>query len=215
MSARAAPVYGLILAGGSSSRMQRDKAALKYQGKSQLDRAFELAEPACRARCSCRCAPIKPRDPTRAQRPDDRGFGRGRRSDRRHPLGARRAPGGCLAGAGLRSAVSFAMPRSSQLLRERDPSAAWPRPIAAPMTACPSRCARSGSPRPPPALAAYQAAGGHCPRKFLMRHARASARAAGPTRARQRQYSRGICTGACALDAKPQPPCNSKSSTTP
>ena len=38
-----APVYGLILAGGSSSRMKRDKAALLYQGKSQLDRAFELA----------------------------------------------------------------------------------------------------------------------------------------------------------------------------
>ena len=38
-----APVYGLILAGGSSSRMKRDKAALPYRGKSQLDRAFELA----------------------------------------------------------------------------------------------------------------------------------------------------------------------------
>jgi molybdopterin-guanine dinucleotide biosynthesis protein A len=38
-----APVFGLILAGGSSSRMQRDKAALPYQGKSQLDRAFDLA----------------------------------------------------------------------------------------------------------------------------------------------------------------------------
>src|SRR3979490_3209957 len=39
----AAPVHGLILAGGSSSRMHRDKAALQYRGKSQLDRAFELA----------------------------------------------------------------------------------------------------------------------------------------------------------------------------
>src|SRR5260221_12378973 len=39
----AARVHGLILAGGSSSRMQRDKAALQYRGKSQLDRAFELA----------------------------------------------------------------------------------------------------------------------------------------------------------------------------
>ena len=37
------PVFGLILAGGSSSRMQRDKAALPYQGKSQLYRAFDLA----------------------------------------------------------------------------------------------------------------------------------------------------------------------------
>jgi molybdopterin-guanine dinucleotide biosynthesis protein A len=39
----AAPVYGLILAGGLSSRMHRDKAALLYQGKTQLDRAFDLA----------------------------------------------------------------------------------------------------------------------------------------------------------------------------
>src|SRR5258708_38101172 len=39
----AARVHGLILAGGSSSRMQRDKAALQYRGKNQLDRTFELA----------------------------------------------------------------------------------------------------------------------------------------------------------------------------
>lgn len=36
------PLYGLVLAGGRSSRMQRDKAALRYQGKNQLDRAMEL-----------------------------------------------------------------------------------------------------------------------------------------------------------------------------
>ncbi len=39
----APPMHGLILAGGSSSRMHRDKAALSYRGKSQLERAFELA----------------------------------------------------------------------------------------------------------------------------------------------------------------------------
>ena len=39
----AVPLYGLILAGGSSSRMHRDKAALRYLGKSQLERAIELA----------------------------------------------------------------------------------------------------------------------------------------------------------------------------
>ncbi len=53
------PIYGLILAGGASSRMQRDKAALKYRGKTQLERAFELAEPACWSEFSCPCAPIK------------------------------------------------------------------------------------------------------------------------------------------------------------
>ena len=38
------PLYGLILAGGSSTRMQRDKAALLYRGRTQLDRAYELAK---------------------------------------------------------------------------------------------------------------------------------------------------------------------------
>ena len=36
------PLYGLVLTGGHSTRMQRDKAALSYQGRSQLDRAMEL-----------------------------------------------------------------------------------------------------------------------------------------------------------------------------
>ena len=34
-------LYGLVLAGGHSSRMQRDKAALNYHGSPQLQRAFE------------------------------------------------------------------------------------------------------------------------------------------------------------------------------
>ena len=40
--ASAAPLRGLVLAGGRSSRMRRDKAALAYAGRSQLDQAFEL-----------------------------------------------------------------------------------------------------------------------------------------------------------------------------
>ncbi len=41
-----APVlYGLVLAGGRSKRMQRDKAALPYDGRAQLERAMELLEP--------------------------------------------------------------------------------------------------------------------------------------------------------------------------
>ncbi|MBS0579791.1 MAG: NTP transferase domain-containing protein [Proteobacteria bacterium] len=38
----AAPLYGLVLAGGRSSRMRSDKAALTYQGEAQLERAVRL-----------------------------------------------------------------------------------------------------------------------------------------------------------------------------
>ena len=40
-----APLYGLVLAGGRSTRMQRDKAVLDYAGRSQLSRAMDLLAP--------------------------------------------------------------------------------------------------------------------------------------------------------------------------
>jgi molybdopterin-guanine dinucleotide biosynthesis protein A/molybdopterin converting factor small subunit len=41
----APPLLGLVLAGGRSTRMHRDKAALLYAGRSQLERAMELIAP--------------------------------------------------------------------------------------------------------------------------------------------------------------------------
>ena len=38
-------LYGLVLTGGRSRRMQRDKAALEYAGQPQLARALSLLEP--------------------------------------------------------------------------------------------------------------------------------------------------------------------------
>jgi molybdenum cofactor guanylyltransferase len=59
-------LYGLILAGGRSKRMQRDKAALPYDGRSQLERAMALLEPhVARAFVSVRDAQAS--DPVRAR----------------------------------------------------------------------------------------------------------------------------------------------------
>ena len=44
MVADAPPVYGLLLSGGGSRRMQRDKAGLAYAGEPQLQRAWHLLQ---------------------------------------------------------------------------------------------------------------------------------------------------------------------------
>jgi molybdopterin-guanine dinucleotide biosynthesis protein A len=59
------PVYALVLAGGKSSRMHTDKAALAYHGRSQLAEAMRLAAPlAARAFVSVRADQVD--DPVRA-----------------------------------------------------------------------------------------------------------------------------------------------------
>jgi molybdenum cofactor guanylyltransferase len=61
-----APLYGLILAGGRSTRMQRDKAVLEYHGRTQLEWAMDLIAPHVeRAFVSVR--PDQLEDPVRAK----------------------------------------------------------------------------------------------------------------------------------------------------
>jgi molybdopterin-guanine dinucleotide biosynthesis protein A len=166
MSPGAAPVRGLILAGGASSRMQRDKAALLYRGVSQLERAHELAgRHVDEVYVSVRAGQAQ--DPARA----------------RHQLIVDAIEGeGPI--VGIRSAFA-AHPESAwlvmacdlpflsdaaleQLMRERDPAA----------LATAFRSAHDGLPEPlcaiwepaaAPELARHQAQGGRCPRKFLIR----------------------------------------------
>lgn len=63
-----APVLGLLLAGGRSSRMRRDKAALEYRGRTQLEDAYDLlASVTSRAFVSVR--PDQVTDPLRQRFP--------------------------------------------------------------------------------------------------------------------------------------------------
>ena len=163
-----APVYGLILAGGSSTRMHRDKAALQYRGRSQLDRAFELvARHVEKVFVSVRAGQAT--DPTRARRPliVDSVAGEGPIVGIRSALTAHPDVAWLVLACDLPFLSDTAL---TQLLRERDPTA----------LATAFRSTHDGLPEPlcaiweptaAPALAAYQADGGRCPRKFLIRHA--------------------------------------------
>jgi molybdenum cofactor guanylyltransferase len=65
-SAKAAPLYALILAGGQSKRMQRDKAALVYHGRSQLEWAVSFVQPHVE-RVFVSVRPDQSNDPVRAR----------------------------------------------------------------------------------------------------------------------------------------------------
>jgi molybdopterin-guanine dinucleotide biosynthesis protein A len=58
-------LYGLVLTGGRSRRMQRDKANLEYAGKSQLARAMDLLAPLV-GRCFVSVRSDQLEDPRRA-----------------------------------------------------------------------------------------------------------------------------------------------------
>jgi molybdopterin-guanine dinucleotide biosynthesis protein A len=61
-------LFGLVLAGGASTRMRTDKAALQYHGQPQLRWAFELASKFCAA-SFVSVRPDQRDDPTRAGLP--------------------------------------------------------------------------------------------------------------------------------------------------
>lgn len=161
------PVYGLILAGGASSRMQRDKAALLYRGRSQLDRAFELV--------SRHVSPVfvsvradQTAEATRALRPKivDCVAGQGPIVGIRSALAAHPDAAWLVVACDLPFLSDAAL---TQLLRERDFGS----------LATAFRSTHDGLPEPlcavwepaaAAALDAYQAGDGRCPRKFLMRH---------------------------------------------
>ncbi|MEX1994939.1 MAG: NTP transferase domain-containing protein [Steroidobacteraceae bacterium] len=161
------PLYGLVLAGGRSSRMQADKAALAYGRKPQLARAFELLAPRVQQAFVS----------VRAEQRDE-----GLRA--RYPQVVDGAPGegpiaGIIAAQALHPAAAWLVVACDlplldgatldQLLAGRDRS----------RLATAFRSAADGLPEPlcaiyEPAsrepLLGHVAAGRQCPRKFLIRH---------------------------------------------
>jgi molybdopterin-guanine dinucleotide biosynthesis protein A len=162
------PVQGLILAGGSSSRMQRDKAALKYRGMTQLDRAFDLlSRHVQRVFVSVRASQAL--DPTRAVRPliVDSVAGEGPIVGIRSALAA----GPQVAWLVLACDLPFLSDAAIETLlseRDRDALATAYRSAHDKM---PEPLCAIWEPAAAAALADYQAGGGQCPRKFLIRHA--------------------------------------------
>lgn len=63
-----AVLFGLVLAGGASTRMKRDKAALAYHGKPQLQWAYDLLSELCAA-TFVSVRPDQRDEPTRATLP--------------------------------------------------------------------------------------------------------------------------------------------------
>jgi molybdopterin-guanine dinucleotide biosynthesis protein A len=164
----AAPLCGLVLAGGSSTRMQRDKAALKYQGRTQLDRTFELARRhTTNVYVSVRADQTS--DPTRSQHPMivDSVGGTGPIAGIRSAFAAR--PN--VAWLVLACDLPFLSDAVVELLRRERDSSAFATAYKSAHDGLPEPLCAIWEPSAAAALADYQAAGGRCPRKFLIRHA--------------------------------------------
>lgn len=161
-----APLYGLVLAGGRSRRMGRDKAALEFDGRTQLERAFALLQPLT-ARCFISVRADQLEDPLRARFPQIVDLPNGLEG----PLGGIRAAQLAHPDAAW-LVVACDLPlldaaTLQHLIARRDPQ----------HLATAFRSTRDGLPEPlcaiyepasGPALEQFLATGRNCPRKFLI-----------------------------------------------
>ena len=165
--AAAAPLAGLVLAGGRSTRMQRDKAALEVGGETQLARAVRLL----RAQLGSVWVSVRPdqvTDPQRARYPQivDALEGIG-------PAAGILAAQARLPGhAWLVVAVDLPLLDAAalaQLVAARDPTRLATAYLSA-SDGLPEPLCAIWEPASHAPLAASIAAGRSCPRKFLIAH---------------------------------------------
>ena len=160
-------VYGLILAGGSSTRMLQDKATLLYRGKTQLDRTFDLASRHV-SRVFVSVRPSQLVEPIRAARPliVDSVEGAGPLVGIRSAFAAFPDVAWLVLACDLPFLSDAAL---TQLLAARDPGL-----LATAYTSVtdglPEPLCAVWEPGAAAAVTAYLEGGGHCPRKFLIRH---------------------------------------------
>jgi molybdenum cofactor guanylyltransferase len=161
----AAPLLGLVLAGGRSTRMRTDKAALLYAGRSQLERAMELiAAHVERAYVSVRADQAE--DPLRARFPQIR--------DQHENLGP---IAGLLAAQAAHPQAAWLVLACDLPLLDAATLGHLVRCRAPARSATAYRSSHDGLPEPlcaiweprsATALAAYVARGRQCPRRFLL-----------------------------------------------
>ena len=161
-----AAVFGLILAGGSSTRMHRDKATLRYQGRTQLDRTIELASRQVRnVFVSVRAAQTS--DPTRSSHPMivDSVAGQGPIVGIRSALAAHPEAAWLV----LACDLPFLSDQTLNFLMQRRDAASFATAYKSAHDGLPEPLCAIWEPAAAKALALFQAGGEHCPRKFLIR----------------------------------------------
>lgn len=158
-------LFGLILAGGASTRMQRDKAALAYHGQPQLPWAYDLVSQVCAA-TFVSVRPDQRDDATRKEFPQI--------VDREHSTGPIAGISAALlehpkvAWLVIACDLPFLTRETLQhLIAQRDPERIATAYRSA-HDALPEPLCAIWEPQAREALLAYIASGKQCPRKFLI-----------------------------------------------
>ena len=164
MSAEA-PLFGLVLAGGASTRMQRDKAAIEYHGQSQLHWTFHLLSHVCAA-TFVSVRPDQREEPTRAGLPQivDRQPGIGPVAGISAALHAHPKAAWLVVACDL----PFLNEQTLRYLVEHRDARKLATVFKSSHDELPEPLCAIWEPAAREPLLAYVAAGKHCPRKFLI-----------------------------------------------